>query len=638
MLQAIRDKAQGWVAWAIVILISIPFALWGIQEYLGVGGEPEAAVVDGEKITQRMLDQRTREFRENLRQSLGDRYTPGLVDDELIKTRVLDAMIDELVLGRTAQDWNLRTGDSQARNFIATNPAFQLDGRFDQRAYEAGVRSRGMSKAGYEQVVRQALAMNQLRAGISNSAIVTNTGLATRIRLKDQKRLLHYARIPAQAYLAEIETTPEAVQRFYESNIDRYRTPERIKLGYLLLDAASLGDLVRLDEQALRDYFAEHRGDFVAREERAMRHILFSVAPDADEQTVQDVHAAAAVVLEELRAGADFAELAKQHSADPGSSGDGGDLGWVERGTMVGPFEEAAFALNQGEVSDLVRTDFGLHIIQVTAVRGGSDAGFDELRNEVEQAYRRFEGENLYFDYAERLAETAYENADSLGPAAEALGLNVQSTDWVTRDSALAEPLASPKVLDTAFSDDVLLERNNSELIEIGQQRVVVVRVADHEPAGVKSLEENSAAVETDFRQHQASEVAAKVGERMLKELRTGERALKDVASAHAWRLEKAGLVGREQPSVPADVLAAAFQIPPPPDATSGFAGIAAADGDYLLIEVSEVQGGTLDSLSSAERPLIAEQATERRGNAELGYVSRDLRARADVEIKPIKD
>lgn len=638
MLQAIRDKAQGWIAWAIVLLISIPFALWGIQEYLGVGGEPEAAVVDGETITQRMLDQRTREFRENLRQSLGDRYTPGLIDEELVKTRVLDAMVDELVLGRTTRDWNLRTGDAQARDFIAKNPAFQLDGRFDQRAYEAGVRSRGMSKAGYEQLVRQALALSQLRAGISSSAFVTNTGLETRFRLEDEKRSLRYVRIPAQAYLDEVEVTPDAVQGFYDSNLDRYRTPERIKLSYLFLDSASLGSLVRLDEQALRNYFEEHRGDFVAREERAIRHILFSVAPDADEQAVQGVRAAAAGVLEDLVAGAEFAELAKQHSADPGSSGAGGDLGWVERGTMVGPFEEAAFALGQGEISDPVRTDFGFHIIQVTAVRGGSDADFGELQDEVEEAYRRFEGENLYFEYAERLAETAYENADSLSPAAEEVGLEVQTTDWVTRDSALAEPLVSPKILETAFSDDVLIDRNNSELIEIGPQQAVVVRVADHEPAGVKPLEANSAAIEADFRKHQASEIAAGVGTRLLGELRTGERPLKDVASAHAWRVEAPGAVGRDQSGVPADVLASAFEIPSPPDATSGFSGIASADGDYLLIEVSEVQGGSLDSLSNAERPLVAEQAADRRGNTELGYVSRDLRARADVEIKPIKD
>ncbi len=638
MLQAIRDKAQGWIAWAIVILISIPFALWGIQEYLGVGGEPEVAAVEGERITQRMLDQRTREFRENLRQSLGDSYVPGLLDDKLIKTRVLDAMIEESVLAHTARDWNLRTSDAQARGFIASNPAFQIDGRFDARAYEAGARARGLSRAGYEQLVRQALTLNQLRAGVTNSAFVTDSGLAARVRLEDQQRSLRYSRIPARTYLDEVEVTPEAVRAFYESNRDRYRTPERIKLDYLLLDSASLGDLVRVDEQALRDYFAERKGDFVAREERAMRHILISVAPDADEEEVQDARNSADAVLEDLRAGGDFAALAAQHSADPGSSGAGGDLGWVERGTMVDAFEEAAFALDKGQLSDPIRTEFGFHIIQVTDIRGGSDAGFDELRDEVEQAHRRYEGENLYFEYAERLAETAYENPDSLDPAAEALELEAQTTDWVTRDSKLPGPLALPKVLEAAFSEDVLLERNNSELIEVAPQQAVVVRVADHEPAGVKSLEDNAAMIEADFRQNRASELAAEFGERLLEDLRAGERTLQDVASAHAWRLEEAGAVRRDQPGVPADVLSKAFQVPPPPDTGSGFAGTVSTAGDFLLIEVSEVQGGTLDALPDAERPLIAEQAAEQAGNAELRYLTRDLRARADIETRPIKD
>ena len=173
MLQAIREKAQGWIAWAIVILISIPFALWGIQEYLGVGTEPEVASVDGEPITQRMLDERTRDFRENLRRSLGDNYPADLFADGRIKAQVLDAMVEEMVLTNNAVSWNMRTGDAQARGFIASIPAFQREGRFDQQAYDAAVRNRGMSRAGFEERVRQELALGQLRSGVRDTAFVT---------------------------------------------------------------------------------------------------------------------------------------------------------------------------------------------------------------------------------------------------------------------------------------------------------------------------------------------------------------------------------------------------------------------------------------------------------------------------------
>ena len=638
MLQAIREKAQGWIAWAIVILISVPFALWGIQEYLGVGGEPEVAVVDGEAITERMLDERTRDFRESVRQSLGSSYSPDLFDDARLKTQVLDTMVEELVLSNSSKDWNLRTSDEQARSFIAGIPAFQREGRFDQQSYEAAVRNRGLSRAGFEQRIRQDMALAQLRSGIRDSAFVTEAQLETRVRLRDEQRSVTHVRIPAAAYRDQVTVTQDELRSFYEANVDRYRTPERVKLGYVLLDAAALADLIQVDEQRLQQYFTDHRAEFVAREERAMRHILIALAPGADEAAIEQARVQADDLLEQLRGGADFAALAEQHSADPGSAANGGDLGWVERGMMVPAFEEAAFALEKDAISEVVRTDFGFHLIQVTDVRGGSDAGFEDMRDKVEQAYRKFESENLYFDYAERLAENAYENSDSLLPAAEALGLSVQTTDWVMRDTNLPGVLASPRVINAAFSDDVLLEGHNSELIEVGPQQAVIVRVAEHEPAGVKPFDDNLAAIEQAYRQEKATETAAETGKKLLDELRTGNLVLAQLASDHAWRLEEPGAVGRDDPQVPAEVLASAFGLTPPQDGKSAFAGVVSAEGDYLLIEVSAIERGSLESLAEAERPLIAEQAAGQLANAQMRYVTQDLRDRAKIEIKPIEE
>jgi peptidyl-prolyl cis-trans isomerase D len=638
MLQAIREKAQGWIAWAIVILISIPFALWGIQEYLGVGSEPEVAVVDGEEITQRMLDERTRDFRERLRQSLGSNYSPDLLDDARLKAQVLDSIVEERVLINAADAWNLRTGDDQARRFIAAIPAFQREGRFDQQSYEAAVRNRGMSRAGFEQRIRQDMAVDQLRSGIADSAFVTQAQLATRVRLRDEQRSLSHVRIPAADYLDEVAVTQDELRRFYQDNTESYRTPERVKLSYLLLDAAALGGLVQVDEERLRQYFENHKAEFVAREERAMRHILIGLAPGAEEDAVEQARAQAQALLEALRGGADFAALAAQHSADPGSAANGGDLGWVERGMMVPAFEEAAFALDKGAVSEVVQTDFGFHVIQVTDIRGGSDAEFDEMRDKVEAGYRKFEGENLYFDYAERLAEIAYENSDSLVPAAEALDLVVQTSDWLTRNANLSGVLGSPKVVNAAFSDDVLMERHNSELIEVDSQQAVVVRVAEYEPAGVEPFEDNLAAIEQAYRQQQASKTAAESGSKLIAELRGGERTLAQLAADNAWRLEQPGAVGREEPQVPAAVLDSAFGLTPPSDGEPAFAGVMSPEGDYLLIEVSAVEGGALEALPDAERPLIAEQAASQLANAQTRYVTQELRDRADIELKPIDD
>ena len=630
MLQAIREKAQGWIAWAIVILITIPFALWGIQEYLGVGGEPEVAKVNGESITERVLDQRTRDFRENMRATLGDSYNASMFDDETIKPRVLQALIEERVLGDTTTDWNLRVSDAQVRGFIATIPGFQQNGRFDPLVYESAVRNRGMSRAGFEQAVRQEMTVQQLRSAVSDSTFVTESALATRIRLQDQKRDLAYVVIPASTYRDQVSVNDEALEQFYAANADRYRVHERVKLSYVLLDAAEIGKLVEVTEPALRQFFKERRGDFVAREERAMRHILLAVAAGASEEDVAAVQEKAQQLLDRIKGGEDFAVLAKEFSEDPGSAGNGGDLGWVERGMMVAPFEDAGFALKKGETSDLVRTDFGFHIVQVTDIRGGSDATFEDLRDEVDSAYRKHEGENLYFEYAERLAETAYENSDSLVPAAETLGLQVNTTDWLSRDDRREGPLGNPKVINAAFSDDVLMERHNSELIEVGPQQAVVIRVSEYEPAGTRPLAEVQQKVREDFVAEKASEAAAATGKTALQALNDG-KSMADIAGENAWRMEQPGPVERASTQVPAEILARLFELAMS-EGKPNHTGLVSADGDYVLIELRGVQGGSLDKLSVAERPLLAEQVSSGLGNSQMRSFIQSLRDEASVE------
>ena len=638
MLQAIREKAQGWIAWTIVILISVPFALWGIQEYLGVGGEPEVAVVNGEKITQRMLDQRVRDFRENLRFSLGDNYSAELFDDARLKPQVLNAMVEERLLADSASDWNLRTGDAQARGFIVTVPAFQRDGRFDQQAYEAALRNRGMSRVSFEQGVRQDLALSQLRGGIRETVFVTETDLRARVRLGAEQRSVRYARLPASSFIDQAVPSEEQLRRYYESNQDRYRTPERVQVDYLLLDASALGSLVDVNDEALQQYFRDHRAEFVAREERAMRHILVTVAPGAGEDDVAKAQGKANDLLAQLRGGADFASLAQANSDDPGSAKSGGDLGWVERGLMVPAFEDAAFAVAKEEFSDPVRTEFGFHIIQVTDVRGGSDATFADMRDKVEAAYRKFEAENLYFDYAERLAQSAYENSASLTPAAEALGLTVRTTDWVTRSGQLPAPLDAPKVMNAVFSDDVLAEGHNSELIEVGPQRAVVLRVAEHEAAGVLGFDQNRQTIESDFRKANASEMAAQTGVKFLGELESGNGNLTALATEQSWPVEAPGRIGRNDHAVPAEVLAKVFALAPPQSSKPQYAGVVSAEGDYFLIEVDSVQGGELASMPQAERAKVIEQAVAQAANAQLNYFTSSLREQADIKLVPIKE
>jgi peptidyl-prolyl cis-trans isomerase D len=307
---------------------------------------------------------------------------------------------------------------------------------------------------------------------------------------------------------------------------------------------------------------------------------------------------------------------------------------------MVPAFEEAVFALEESTVSNPVRTGFGLHIIEVTATRGGSEASFDDVRDDVEAAYRRFEGENLYFDYAERLAETAYENAASLTPAAESLGLIVRESDWLTRDSTPSgdEALSSPRVINAAFSDDVLVGGNNSDLIEVGPQQAIVLRVLEHEPAGFLDFDANRDQVQEDFVREQSAAAAVAEGTATVERLSAGTSTLGEVAASNAEVLQGPELITRTSASLPPAVRRAAFAGGLAPTGGAGFTGAADANGDFFVIAIDKIQPGAKSTLPEVARETMAAQLAAQQAEGTLRHVIEELRKRTKVELLPIGD
>jgi len=626
MLQAIRDKAQGWIAWAIVILISIPFALFGIQEYLGSGADPVVAEVAGIEITESELENSMRDFRESMRISLGDAYRQELFEGEAFRAQVLDRLINERLLRHAAEDWNMRGSDAQVLAYIQSIPSFQNQGRFDPAIYEAAVRNRGMSSAGFEDLVRQELVLRQLQSGVSSSSFTTGSELQEQVRLSDQQRSIEFARIPMSAFNDVQQVSAADAERHYENNPGDYRVPERVKLAYLSLNVEGLMPLVEVDEQRLREYYEEHRSEFFVEEERKVRHIL--IGPEVG--TEEDQQARALDLLEQLRGGADFAQLAKDNSNDPGSAANGGDLGWVNRGAMVKPFEDSAFSLDLDALSGPVKTDFGYHILQVTAIRGGTDATFEQMLPQVEEAYRRFQAEDLFYDYHERLANAAYENPDSLVPAAETLDLKAEQTDWITRESGLPMAIDHPKVLNAAFSEDVLVNGNNSDVLDLEPTESVVVRVLQHEPETIKPFDSVREEVMKATAAAMASEQAASKGAEVIEELRAG-RVLAGIADGNDW-VYKDAEISRNSTDVPAEVIDATFAVTPPKDGEKAYTGVVSAEGDYFVIAINAVENGEAGANAAADK-IRQERMESLMGSAEFDGMLQGLRARSDLEI-----
>jgi peptidyl-prolyl cis-trans isomerase D len=625
MLQAIREKAQGWIAWAIVIFISIPFALWGIQEYLGVGGEVTVAEVEGQEITDQALEENTRRFREQLRANLGSAYQADLFSEQMLRRQTLNQMIDELVLQITANDWGMRASDQMVVDAIASERAFQVDGRFDHALYQTVLRNNGLSEGAYEASIRQGLALEQLQAGVSGSAFATKAEVEAYERLIQQQRTLAYAVVPADKYLGQASPDEAAIKAYYDSHQSDYQLPEQVRLDYLMLDVESLSEAMSASEQDVASYFEQHSDEFIAPEERRLRHILIPIEKGDEAAAL----AKASELHDQLMAGADFAGLAKDHSADPGSAADGGDLGWVSKGIMVEPFEKAAFALAEGAISEPVKSPFGFHLIQVQGIRGGGDATLDQVYDQVSAAYRRAEVERDFYERAERLAELAYENPDNLAVAAETLGLTVQHSDWISRSGGQGD-LASPKVSAAAFSEDVL-QGNNSELLELSPEKLLVLRVSEHQESRARGLDEVRQQVLQAVRHQQAAELAQQAGEQALERLRGGAD-LADLSASSGWEFKASKRIGRSEQAVPAAVRELAFSLARPAGGSPVVAATELAGGDYALVALSEVHDD-VGGLDSSGRQLLGNRIATMSGQAQLTAMMRALREQADVSI-----
>ncbi|OOZ42552.1 SurA N-terminal domain-containing protein [Solemya elarraichensis gill symbiont] len=626
MLQAIRDKAQGWIAWVIVGFISIPFALWGIQEYIGVSGEQVAAKVAGSEITQKQLESSVERFRSQLREVFGGKI-PEAYTDEALRKQVLDGMIsDDLVSGHAEQQ-GIRAGDGMVREEIRNYPTFQKDGKFDADLYKSSLLQQGRSPAMFENLIRQDISVDVLRRAVSDTSVVSDAELDSYLSLKEQQRLISYL-VVTNSQDADSELVSDAdVRAWYDANPANYMRPEQVRLEYLELSRDIIAKDISIDPAAIQTYYDEHKQSWTADEKRSMRHILFTVD---SKQSDAEAKAAAEAVLAQLHDGADFAQLAREHSADPGSANAGGDLGVVDKGVMVKPFEDAAFALEKGQISELVRSRFGYHIIEVTDIQGGGVKPLADVEESIRTQLQQDEAERLFYDYAEQLANIAYDSPDSLEPAAEALGLKVQESDWLAR-SGNPEGIGTPKVMLAAFGDDVKQQGFNSEVIELDTERVVVVRMQEHREVATRPFDEVTDLIRQQLELKAKSEIASKKAAALLARLEAGE-TIDVVAQDENLDVEADKQVSRDTSDIPSAIISAAFALQQSGD-QSAYTTAALVTGNHAVIELKSVTDGDVAATSEAARNELRKQFADTRGKKALSAYIEWLRDTNEIEI-----
>lgn len=599
MLQSIRDRLTGPVALGIVGLIVVPFAFWGIDSYLRSPGNPTVAEVGDTEITRTQLQRSYDQGVARLQSLLGEQFQPGMIDPPRFKRGILDNLIQDALLEQQARDHGFRVSDDLVLQNLRSEAAFQRDGAFSGDRYREVLTRAGISPASYEADLRYALAVDQLQRGVRTTAFATQSDVDLGWRLEQQQRELAYLLYSTERYANQAAVDDAAVQARYQRDQAQYVTTERLKLGYVELNRAVLKGAPAPAPELLKViYEAEKASRFATPEQRKARHILIRVAAGGDENAAK---AKIEALEKQIKKGADFSELAKSSSEDTGSKASGGDLGWVGKGVMVPEFEQALFALDKGQLSAPVRTSFGWHLIRLDDVKAQQVKAFNtaEVQHELLRLYRDREADERFQQLSKRMDEIAFDEPGSLDALARALNVSAQTSDWITRDtgSGIGE---FPTVRTAAFSDAVLKQKENSTPIELSPGRLVVVRIAEHEPARQKPLSEVSDELKAQLKQEAGKEQSRKAAQLALKELEGG-RSLAQQSSADGARLHPATWIGRTTSvnGVPQELVAAAYNLPRPAGGRPRYAVTPLANGDQAVLVFSAIKEGQTQGAES---------------------------------------
>ena len=625
MLQQIRDKISGWFAGVFLGAIAVVFIFWGIR--FESGPSSAAAKVNGESISVAEVRRAWQQRQAELQQAARDELPPAVVAAE--QKKLIDEFVSRTILVQHAHDMGYRVGDAALAQEIQSIPALQVDGRFDRDRYAALLSQQGRSEAGFEDEFRKDLEVGQLRRGIAVSSFVTPGELVRRIALAGETRDVDWFVLPAASFEPTVQFTPAQVQAYYDANKARFVTPETASLQYVELKSTDVAAGIQVTEEGLRQYYDQVAAErYMDQERRRARHILIESGSDdaAAKKTADDVAAQA-------KAGGDFAALAKQYSADPGSKDQGGELGWATREAYVPEFADAVFTMQAGEISAPVKTQFGWHVIQLEEVQPAHQRSFDEVRAELETEYRAEQSQSMFYEKSQQLADDAFASLSELEGVAEKNGLPLQTVAVYTRQGG--GPFGdNARVLEAVFSDEVLQQRQNSPAISVTDGEVVVLRVTDYKPSAQRPLAEVRGEVEAELRRQDARKAAEAAAIADASSISIGT-PIAEVARAAGAAPMGSRSIGRTAEGVDPALAKAVFRAPRPAPGKAIGGTAVLPNGDVAVFAVTGVRAGVAPSGEAAAFELmqIAQGASNANALAEFTAYVKQLEAKAKIRI-----
>jgi peptidyl-prolyl cis-trans isomerase D len=507
----------------VLALITLPFALWGVSSYERSGNSADvAATVNGLKISQQDLENSLRQQQDRMRQRLGANYDPAMFETPQVKRAVLDNLISQRLLVERARAARLVVPDEQVAQVIAGIDAFRVEGKFDKKRYETVLADQGMTPLIFEARVRDELMGQQMQDAYAQNGYAAKMVAENVFRLNEQQRVVNLSNISFQTFMSQAKVEDSELKQYYEQHKNEFQVQEQAKVEYVKFSADDLLAKVEVNKEDVRNYYDGHQSEYGTPEERRAAHILITVKPAAPQAEQDAAKAKAEQLLDQARKNpAKFDELAKKYSQDPGSAANGGDLGYFGRGSMVKPFEDAAFALKVGEISDLVKTDFGYHIIKLVAIKPSRILPFDEAREGIANKLRQQKAADRFAEMAEKFSNTVYEQSDSLKPAAELVGAKVEQSGWLNKDKPDGG-IWTEKMLQSIFNDEVIKNKRNTAAVEVTPNVLVAARILDYKPASVRSFGEVQGSIRQSLMRQKAFQLAVKQGQSMLEQLQGG--------------------------------------------------------------------------------------------------------------------
>lgn len=607
----------------LMVLIIPSFVFFGVEGYARFMEEGGRAVarIDGRDITRTEWDAAHERAVRRMREQM-----PGvdlaLIDNPEMKRRTLDALVRDRVLLTAAERMALAPGDERLQRLFVSDPQFAGLRNPDGSVNRDLLTAQGMSSETFALQLRQELGMRQVLSGVTETAFAPAAAASASLGALLQRREAQVQIFPMAEYRSRANPTDADLEAYYQANESRFQAPEQARIEYVVLDLGALTRGITVNEKELRDYYEQNASRFATAEERQASHILVTAdasAPAADRAKARE--RAEALLAEVRRNPASFAEVARRDSQDPGSAAQGGDLGFNARGLMVKPFDDALFGMKAGEISNVVETEYGFHIIRLTAVRGGDRKPFEAVRAELEQEVRRSLAQRQYAEAAEKFTNKVYEQPDSLQPVIDELKLEKRTaTVQRTAEAGAAGVLASRKLLEAVFSGDVLREKRNTQAIETGSNQLTSARLVEHQPARLRPLTEVRDEVRARVVEAQAMAQARKAGEARVEEVKKAP----DTVLPETLIVSRMGSQGLPRPLLDAVLQASPATLPL-------VRGVEIAELGYVVVKVNQVL--PRQALPGGDLALIGQYA-QAWGGAEAQATINALKARYKVKIE----